>query len=107
MAIKVENIKLNYLDSFGKNLIIPVDYLAYINDEGKIKNIRGDYFEFEKKLIKYNKNIFKITFENFSIQTDKIFNCDLEEINLCKLVFLINNKFYNILGEEIKIKEYN
>jgi len=102
-APKIEKI---IIKKNSKEYIIPIDYLAYIDEKGNIRNIRGE--KYTKKILNFNtkrNEVKSLNLESLGILiVDKLINCENIELKLSKLVFLIDNELYDIDFRKIFIK---
>jgi len=91
----------------GELIEIPVEFIAYVDKRGYIKNLRGETYSKGKSKIHYkDPAIPDIDWEK---QYDKVFlgkliGCVGEEIDLKNLVFLIGDDLYDIYGRKIDVK---
>jgi hypothetical protein len=105
MPLIADKIQLTDFFRNGNYITFPVAYIAYIDSNGYIRNIKGDVYTKMKSANKITSlKIPEIDPDYYYdiIRTNIILDCKDRIINPKTLVFLVNNTLYDIFGREIK-----
>jgi len=108
MPLIIDKIRLNKFYINRNYIEVPTEYIAYVNDEGKIKNLRGDFYTKAKaKDAGIEKEMTEVDEDYYYdiVIVDLMLTCDNDIVNPKKFVFLIDNTLYDIFGNEIIPKE--
>jgi len=104
MPLKIDKIMFDDYYINGKEIILPIKYLAYIDKNGYIRNLKGDIYS-KYKINNYKNTELKLNYDIYYdiIKTDIILNCNYDQIIAKNMIFLVNDELYDICGNIIEI----
>lgn len=108
MSLIIDKFRLNDFFINGRYIEFPTAYLAYVDSDGSIKNLKGDTYTKKKTNLNVSSPIKPANEESEYydiVKVDLILSCEDYIVNPKRFVFLINNTLYDIFGNEIKLKK--
>jgi len=103
MPLKIDKIMFDDYYINGKEIILPIKYLAYIDKNGYIRNLKGDIYS-KYKINNYKNTQLELNYDIYYdiLKTDIILNCNYDQIIAKNMIFLVNDELYDICGNTIE-----